>query len=334
MNYILSFYTPGKEYNAGSKVVDDLRRILLETGEGLSVPMTPSSKLEKYCFFIRNVFRLMFIPKRNSTLYVVYPSDTVAHYTVIKILRLVKPVLRMKGCTLAAIVIDIDSVRFTGANLHWDTDNLRVFDRLFVHSQKMADLLVSGGYKGEIRIQGLFDYYVKEKNTLERKKSFDVCFAGNLEKSEFLARIDELRSSKVRFLLYGRGFLNEKAEKRVIHKGVFNPDILSDIEGSWGLVWDGTSINGLEGHMGHYLEMNSPHKASMYICAELPLIAPEGSFCATVVREHGLGLVVPSFDAIEAAIEAVSDEEYSRILSRVRAYSARLMTGRNLLDCL
>ena len=50
------------------------------------------------------------------------------------------------------------------------------------------------------------------------------------------------------------------------YKGVFKPDIIGHLEGSWGLVWDGDSTETRSGTWGSYLK-NSLHLINFrYMC--------------------------------------------------------------------
>ncbi|UXZ08780.1 hypothetical protein F1B95_08005 [Clostridium perfringens] len=59
----------------------------------------------------------------------------------------------------------------------------------------------------------------------------------------------------------------------MIYKKSLSPkEIVEKIEGDFGLIWDGTSINICDGSFGEYTKFNTPHKLSMYIASEIPVI--------------------------------------------------------------
>ena len=44
------------------------------------------------------------------------------------------------------------------------------------------------------------------------------------------------------------------------------------MEGSFGLVWDGISVETCAGVYGEYLKVNNPHKTSLYLASGIPVI--------------------------------------------------------------
>ncbi len=120
----------------------------------------------------------------------------------------------------------------------------------------------------------------------------------------------------------------------VTYEGRFAPDDLSGIKGGWGLVWDGDAIDRCEGYLGEYLTFNSPHKASMYICAGLPLIVPEWSAVAAIVRQRGIGIVITSLRDMAMRISDVSEEEYESMRRAVGSYARALTSGTHVLASL
>ena len=103
-----------------------------------------------------------------------------------------------------------------------------------------------------------------------------------------------------------------------------------DIDGSWGLVWDGDSIDTCSGLLGKYLRYNAPHKCSLYIAAHLPLIVWEESAMAPFVRENGIGICVKSIGEIKDRISKISDDEYTEMQRKLEILSKRLDSGEQM----
>ncbi len=279
------------------------------------------------------VFKMLTIPQKNSEVIGIYPYGF-DHPTVVKILRLLRPIFHMRGITLTAVLVDVNAIRFREGAAKDDVVPLNCFDRVLVHSKAMGDTLLENGLKCQTIVMGLMDYYVQEKSTVIRHLSHEICFAGNLLKSTFLSSLRNMTPEKLHLNLYGADYSTDACPAWATYQGRFIPDKLDGIKGSWGLVWDGDGIDSITGFLGSYLRINSPHKASMYLCAGLPVIAPNGTNAGNVVKEHRLGFVIDSLSQIEGIIDSITEEEYEEILNNVKKYSERLMSGRNMLDAL
>ena len=55
---------------------------------------------------------------------------------------------------------------------------------------------------------------------------------------------------------------------------------------NFGLVWDGTSLDGCNGRYGEYLKFNNPHKTSLYLSCGIPVIIWKEAALADFVEEH------------------------------------------------
>ncbi|MGN0202133.1 MAG: hypothetical protein ACI399_04425 [Candidatus Cryptobacteroides sp.] len=328
MLYSISFSKSKKEYCAGSKVVDDLYDFLEEFGcKPVYTNYLNKPRPLRICSIPGTFLKLAFSFKKNSEVFFVY-SDCLFHPTLRTMFAILRPLYRRRNIRLTAISFDINSIRFLENKATSDVYYLNVFDRVVLQSPEMERRVREGtDLKAQVLLNGLFDYKVRTPFTGRRTLSHDICFAGFLPKSAFLHKMDSIAPGKCRFLLYGMGYTEDLREQGFIYKGAFNPDDLSGVEGSWGLIWDGETADRLSGFLGEYLRFNSPHKASMYLCAGMPLIAPEGSFVGDVIRERGVGLVVKSIGDIDAAVDAVSEEDYSAMLRNVEEYAGLLKNG-------
>ena len=106
------------------------------------------------------------------------------------------------------------------------------------------------------------------------------------------------------------------------------------MDGSWGLVWDGISVNRCEGEFGDYLRYNAPHKLSLYIAAGIPIIIWKESGLAEYVIKKNLGVAIGSIADIKNAINKISEEEYKKMLTNIRNESQEIRSGKHLLNCL
>ena len=179
----------------------------------------------------------------------------------------------------------------------------------------------------------LFDYLSssKGKDTRTNARVIDVDFAGNLsrEKSGFLYKLGE---PPVRINLYGK---REKAlPDYVNYIGGFEPDELPAVmNGDYGLVWDGESIDSCVGNYGEYLKYNNPHKASLYIVAEKPLIVWKESALADYVTENKIGITINSLKELEY-LPDVESKEYLNMKKNIISLANKLKVGDMLKNTL
>lgn len=171
-----------------------------------------------------------------------------------------------------------------------------------------------------------FDYLISqasEEGTFENT----VVFAGNLKKSIFLKNIKNLG---VKFNLYGAKVdeLDLICNDMVSYKEFFSKMIIC-IDGM-GLVWDGTSITTCDGLYGKYLKYNAPHKLSLYLVANLPVIIWAEAAEAEFVRDNKLGVIVNSLYEMKSLLEKITQEEYLEMKKNVEDYAHRLRGGLNL----
>lgn len=88
------------------------------------------------------------------------------------------------------------------------------------------------------------------------------------------------------------------------------------LTGSFGLVWSSDSYPGVTGLTGEYERYNAPHKASMYLAADEPLIVARQAAIAPFVEKHGIGLVVDDLSQLKEAIDQLSEAEYHEMAER------------------
>ena len=124
----------------------------------------------------------------------------------------------------------------------------------------------------KIEVLYLFDYLVASNSILKDEDYFSICFAGNLKKSMFLKKMNQLKNVYTKYYLYGNFDTELVESESFIYGGRFDPDNISNIKGKWGLVWDGDGLNKCSGSMGEYLKINASHKASLYLASQKPLI--------------------------------------------------------------
>ena len=330
MKYLINCDTSATLLNAGGKAPSDVCHFLAE--EGYTVIhnryMLYNRALRLPLILLYPIY-LSFKIRGGSHVVFQHPYDSM-HDAIRMMNRILLKILKAKKCKTTVLIHDIASLREERLNDVPDEINcLNNFDHLIAHSEEMKSYLEENGYKNRITLLGLFDYNVESPSTMERTLSKEVVFAGNLEKSEFLKTLE---NPGIQINLYGKKV--EDLKEFFSYRGFFKSDDLSSIKGGWGLVWDGDSPDGCSGPLGRYLKYNSPHKASLYLCAGLPLIVPTDSAVADLVRRKNLGLVVGSLYGISPAIDSITPEQYKKMCANAHQEGLKLQRGENILAAL
>jgi hypothetical protein len=231
--------------------------------------------------------------------------------------------LKWRNVKTAVLIIDIDGIRDKNEKeLQNEIGQLKKFDLLVAHNESMKEALLKYYPFSTIRCIQLFDYPLKE---IPRKKKLSnvVCFAGNIAKSGFTSSLSQLQS--LHFNIYGHGFdavLNR--QKNVLYKGIVAAELLPQaLEGSFGLVWDGGSIE----KCADYLRYNNPHKLSLYLVSRLPVIVWKDSAVADFVTENNIGFTIQSLKDIPGKISAITEDKYASMQQQVSILSQQISKG-------
>lgn len=248
------------------------------------------------------------------------------------IIKRLLPIIRKKRNRIVFLIHDLDNLRFC----HNNADVLSLLNRadaLIAHSQNMMTFLRECGYNGFITTLGCFDYRSSISHLparIIRNDDIKLVFAGNLGKSKFLSRLTELTTdSHFQIYLYGVGLSESLLADNIFYKGKFEPEQIDLIEGNWGLVWDGDSIDTCTGVLGSYLKFIAPFKLGMYVAANMPVVVWKDSAMAEFVMNNSLGICVNSLHDIKSTINNLSESDIEKITNGVSHYSSLLRNGHN-----
>ena len=207
---------------------------------------------------------------------------------------------------------------------------LELGDKIIVHNNRMRDALIRLGYSQEnMQVLEIFDYLIPNYEYKSNPKSFDkykpVVIAGALRyhKAKYIYDLPD----NIDFNLFGVGY-EDKKKKNINYFGSFQPDDLPfQMEGSFGLVWDGESSNTCAGIYGEYLRINNPHKTSLYLASGMPVIIWEQAALAKFVQRNCCGITIKSIEEIEEKLKVMSEEEYQKIKINAENVGERLRCG-------
>ena len=200
-----------------------------------------------------------------------------------------------------------------------------------VHSEAMREQFLSLGSHVPVVVLEFFDYltnYTPKKGVVTNP--IQLVYAGNFSKSKFIYTLkDSINPQKLKILLYGLPIPKVETDA-VEYKGTFESEQIESVEGNWGLVWDGDSIDGCTGDYGDYLRVNAPFKMSLYLAMGIPVVVWSKSAMARYVKDYHLGITVDSINDIFTAIESLSTKDVQTIEDGIRQMSTRVRNGKML----
>lgn len=262
-----------------------------------------------------------------------------AQYPLTNVFWIILPILRLKQVQITMLVHDVESYRATGIMDPKETKKLNCATHLVLPSKAMEDLLRSTGLKVQnIHYHYLWPYLLPldyKMGTLPTQgKPLQVIFAGNLSKSTFLYHFPRLQNSTYQIRLYGGGYSPDMAlDGFVSYCSSFRPNSPL-IEGDWGIVWDGYSLEACAGEAGEYLRISAPHKLSLYLSVGIPVIVWKEAAIAEFVESNHLGIAVSNLYEVEARLKEMSEAEYASIKADVHCMAMKIRSGELFVDCL
>lgn len=343
MKYVVNegIDNPLGKYNAGSKARKDAEKILesddfkiIYANTNYGVKESRILKPLQYYEYLKNYFKWKKIVKQLSSgdiIVIQYPLNNITLFFN-KILKKINK----KNVLTIALIHDLDSLRITDNMkplykrrvINMDKVTLNLYQKIIVHNEEMKKYLMQYMNKDKLYILGIFDYLLDEEvKSIKRKKDDSIVIAGNLSstKANYLKKLSD--ANKLKINLYGKG-LDFVLPNNVKYKGTFLPDVIvGKIDGGYGLVWDGNDIDNCSGVYGEYLKYNNPHKASLYIVSQLPLIVPSTSAISKFVLKNKIGLTIDDINDIDKKINQLTDENYIEMQKNIKRLSKKLLSG-------
>ena len=269
--------------------------------------------------------------KENSILILQLPlaDDTEGIY---KILTMKKE----KKVKIIGIIHDVNILR--GNPTDYDFRQYKVLkelpDVLIVHNKYMMKELYNKGFDINKMVNlEIFDYLMPSHRRIQI--SDGIVIAGNLMKSKaaYVYQINKIQG--VSFNLFGANYIEKNSYSNINYFGAFLPDdLINNLQGKYGLVWDGNSIETCSGGKGEYLRINNPHKLSLYLAVGIPVIIwDEAAEAEFVIKEH-VGITVKSLYDLPDKLAAVSDSEYENMKHNAEAVGERLRSGEYMTNAI
>jgi hypothetical protein len=323
-------YRNGVKASAASKPVIDTSKTLHKLGyQDYSLTFDNDTKNLKFYFTVLFSFtRFFFRINKNSIVATQFPITTV-NYLFIYFIKFA----HLRGIKFITIIHDINVLREQASKevIQKELAILSAYDGIVVHNPVMERWLIENGLRKTVKTVSLnfFDYLSSPEVLIEKSSAAnlnEIAFAGHLAKSKFVYTLDNIKNWK--FNIYGGDFEYDKNRNvNTVWKGEFSPDeVVHKLEGSFGLVWDGSEASDLQQcRFGNYMRYNNPFKFSLYLAAGLPVIAPADAAIAKTIEKYKLGLLINSLaDLDEIAIDA---HEYAAMKSNVKAIQKGIIAG-------
>ena len=246
--------------------------------------------------------------------------------------------LKKKNFKAYLLIHDIESLRnnkirtfsdFKHSIIHF-LQNKTVLERvegIIAHNDKMKSELVKMGISSEkIVTLEIFDYLIPNFNRNKTYAKDKIFLAGNFDirKTKYARNLPE----KPEFEIYGINFEHDNLPNNVHYKGVFSPEELPNhLQGGFGLVWDGDSSDTCSGMYGEYLKINNPHKASLYLASNFPIIVWRQSALADFVKKYNCGIIIDSLYEIAGLLESMNEEKYQQLIDNCKKIGEKIRQG-------
>lgn len=329
------YYADAANQTAGSKATRDCSQVLVEMGyRCFDVPIfSRKHRLVNLLTLLQKFVKLYFALRSADTVLIQYPLLGINRW-----LKYFVGLLASKNCKLVCLLHDLDALRHVHHTwtLEGEVLRLKAFDLLIVHNSRMQILLQEQGLRLEMRCLRLFDYLLPEAilDAIHQKMAAKprigpytcVAFAGNLGKSGFLKKLNQVE--EIQFKLYGPGYEALENVKGLEWVGSFDADELPEkLQADFGLIWDGEDICACTGYLGQYLNYNNPHKASLYLLAGLPLIAPRNTAIGDFIQASGVGFTVDSLLDLPEKLKVIDEAAYKHMTAAIQPLSQAIASG-------
>lgn len=327
--------------SAGDKAKSDIEATLSRLG-AQNIGFARSTKQNALAHFFLNlggILKACCLLQKGDVLVLQYPLKK--YYT------LACNVAHWRGAKVITVIHDLGSFRRKKLSPKQERIRLDHSDVIIAHNEKMQQLLEGYGLQHPVVQLGIFDYLSPDKIQQDRVTAQpDYAPADTLKYSFFF--LGSMDTGSNRFLydlasklkthamhLYGN-HLDEtllkssvQGHEELVQFHGFAKDfgLMAHNEGDFGLSWYGESLVFGKGKIGEYMAINNPHKISLYLRCLCPVILWREAGLAHFIEHEGCGILVDRLDNIEETLDAITPEQYARMLQNVRRVADRIASG-------
>lgn len=339
----------GETYDAAGKAMHDVFTVLAQKGFRTIWSMPKSCN--KY-------MKILDLPYLAGLLLLNAGKGDFIFYSIpenhIKI-KLLKKLQKIKGYQIICFINDLNAFRYGNlespevqARMREEAAVIGMADHVLIPNKNTAELLQKNGVSSHLVPVGVWDYLmtpVQEQKLsavqgeavdgkmLVAEREIRIAFAGNLNKSDFLFHMKLPENSRIKLELWGK--LDEAKKDKLPtfceYHGVLAADeVPAAVAGmDYGLVWDGTGADEIEGGLGEYLQYNNSHKCGLYLAAGIPAIVWSRAGMANFVTENQCGICIERLSQIE---EMLQKADYDTLKKNTEAVSKKLRKGAYLSE--
>lgn len=322
-----------KQFNASNKAREDIEACFKQSGykQYMMYSNILNSKNPRLTILKELALGIINL-KYKDCLYIQYPYYKHSN----KINFLIKLFKKIKKLDLICIVHDIDCLRYKNDNMiKKEIKFFNICKFVVSHNENMSKWLIDNGCTSKIINIEVFDYLLTSNKKINNNRNTDIVFAGNLDKnkSEFIYKLIEQSNINFTVNLYGSNFDNKMNNEKIKYCGKYSPEELVEVvEGKFGLIWDGKELDCCSGDTGEYTKYNNPHKLSLYIASELPVICWDKMAISKFVKQNKIGLCVSSLDELNNI--DIKSEDYDILLKNVINIKNRITNGKYIKSVL
>lgn len=316
--------------SAGTKAKSDIETIMDKMGF-VNIGFKRTVDSNEVMHFLRNLFgvaKAMVAMKKDDVLVLQYPMK--------KYYESVCDVAHAKGVKVVTQIHDLGSFRRKKLTPEREVERLNHSDGIIAHNDTMMKWLKDRGVKAEVVTLGIFDYLSPEPITSQRPVpqqggAYSYFFVGSMSTAQN-AFVYELANKMERsmFYLYGNRFeptLMKEGAKTSFEGFAVDYDLMKMNKGDFGLSWYGESLSEGKGKIGEYMAYNNPHKVSLYLRCNAPVIISKTAGLAKFVEENGVGICVDSLTDLEQRLNSITHEQYCEMLANVKQVSEKIASG-------
>ncbi len=324
--------------SSGNKAKTDYEDTLAEMG-AVNLALRRTTYRNKVLTFVLNLMGIVkyaFCVRKDDVLVLQYPLK--------KYFTLVCRVAHWRKARVVALIHDLGSMRRRKLTVGQEISRLSNADYVIASNEVMKQWLEQKGLTIPMGALGLHDYRsdifrgCEVRGTRYEKKLPIIVYAGALamRKNAFMLQMGDI-ANDYQLHVYGNadGLPGLQPSPSVVIKG-FMPaeEFIAKVEGDYGLVWDGDSLDACTGNFGEYLRYNSPHKLSFYIRAGLPVVVWREAALASIVEKEGIGLCIDSIRQLGERLAAITPEQHATMLRNVSRVSQKMSEGGFLRNAL
>lgn len=319
---------------AGNKAKTDYESILDSMGAiNIGLPRKiDNNKFFAFFYNLLSILKACFQMRRNDIVVLQYP--------VKKYFSFICSVARLKKAKTISLIHDLGSFRRKKLTIPQELKRLDHTDYVIATNESMKQWLIQQGFHKPMGALGFHDYLSSipissdTKNHRQEKDAWNIIYAGslNLRKNAFILNMKEIDKS-FKFHLYGNmpNYNAIAEDKNIIWHGFMQADdFIAKAKGDFGLVWDGDSLDECHGDFGGYLKYNTPHKASFYLRARLPIIVWRQSAIAQLVEQEQVGIAIDSLKQLPQQLKELSSQRYEELKANALRLSLEINKGMNL----